>query len=175
MAGQVLFHAKKKVFWISMATVCEFPYSDKFSALPSPSPSNRAVNEVSRSDGRSGRAFVRIAPYILDKETNKQTKLSLYLTFIHPWPLTVIHLNLPSPGVMAFMNKKMCTLVFIKLAPNAPCQWGSHPNSLTLKLVSSYSTMIIIGVPTPYLPAQQQLAKQSTDISQILVRSWNFI
>ncbi len=50
-----------------MATVCEFPKSDEFSAVPVPSPSNRAVNEVSRSDGRAGRAFVRIAPYILDK------------------------------------------------------------------------------------------------------------
>ncbi len=51
-----------------MATISEFPKSDEFSAVPVSSPSNRAVNQVSRSDGRSGRAFVRIAPYILDDE-----------------------------------------------------------------------------------------------------------
>ena len=62
----MLFYAKIEVFWISMATVCEFPDSENFSAVPVPSPSNRAVNKVSRSDGHAGRAFVRIAPYILD-------------------------------------------------------------------------------------------------------------
>ena len=34
-----------------MATDCEFPNSENFSALPVPSPSNRAVDEVSRPDG----------------------------------------------------------------------------------------------------------------------------
>ena len=42
----------------------------KFSARPVPSPSNRAVNQVSRSIGRARRAFVRIAPYILDNPCN---------------------------------------------------------------------------------------------------------
>ncbi len=55
-----------------MATVCEFPNYDKFSARPVPSPSNRAVNQVSRSNGRPGRAFVRIAPYILDFLPSRQ-------------------------------------------------------------------------------------------------------
>ncbi len=66
-SGEVLFHAKIEVFWISMATVREFPNSENFSAVPVSSPLNRAVNQVFRSDGRAGRALVRIAPYILDK------------------------------------------------------------------------------------------------------------
>ncbi len=57
MSRYVLFHAKMKVFFISMATVCEFLNSDKFSAAPVPSPSNRAINEVCRPDGRAGRMF----------------------------------------------------------------------------------------------------------------------
>ena len=60
------FYAKLEVFFISMATICDFPNSNKFLAVPVPRPSNRAVNEVSRPDGRARRAFVRIAPYILD-------------------------------------------------------------------------------------------------------------
>ena len=57
IAEKVLFHAKLEVFWISMAMVWEFPNSDKFSAVPAPSPSHRAVNEVSRPDGCTGRVF----------------------------------------------------------------------------------------------------------------------
>ena len=51
------FSCKIRVFFITMATVRKFPNSDKFSAVPVPSPSNWAVNEVSRSNGHSGRMF----------------------------------------------------------------------------------------------------------------------
>ena len=77
-----------------MAMVCEFQKYDEFSAVPVSSPSNQAVNEVSRSDGRAGRAFVRTAPYILDFEihyhekTDHLAQLRLPLYFTLPWPET---------------------------------------------------------------------------------------
>ena len=50
--------ASKSAFRVSMATDLEFLNSDKFSAHPVQSPSNRAVNEVSRPNGCPRRAFV---------------------------------------------------------------------------------------------------------------------
>ena len=54
-----------------MATVYKFLDSHWFSAVPIPSPLNRATNEVSRSDGHPRRVFVRIAPYILNNVTDE--------------------------------------------------------------------------------------------------------
>ncbi len=55
--------ASKSAFQVSMATDSEFSTSENFSALPIPSPSNRAVNEVSRPNGCHRRAFVTCALY----------------------------------------------------------------------------------------------------------------
>ncbi len=64
-----------------MATFCTFPKSDNFSAVPVSSPSNRAINEVSRSNGRAGRAFVRIAPYILEDCTGTNYYVKMFFSF----------------------------------------------------------------------------------------------
>ncbi len=68
-----------------MAKLCEFLNSDNFSAVPVPSPLNRAVNKVSRPNGHARRAFVRIAPYILDLIIQHVTLVLLYmdLLFVH--------------------------------------------------------------------------------------------
>ena len=49
-----------------MATDCDFPNSWNFSALPISSPSNRAVDEVSRPNSCPRRAFVTCALYYND-------------------------------------------------------------------------------------------------------------
>ncbi len=50
--------AAKSAFQVSMATEQKFPNSVEFSDILVPSPSNRAIHEVSRPTGLVRRAFV---------------------------------------------------------------------------------------------------------------------
>ena len=71
--------ALKSAFRVSVATDCEFLNSENFSALPVPSPLNRAVDQVSRPNGCPRRAFVTCALYYND--IGFISKISLALIF----------------------------------------------------------------------------------------------